>query len=397
MDKIMQAATTGEVENMPLQLEVSGPSVEEAGIVAKPFELVGDDKVESLTSGPKLSATSEPTPDAPIASNSAPIPANRNVAWIPLTEFKYFSKLPFELRSMIYVIAIKDYSPRILAIQPQYREHPGLIHAWKESHEACTKYYYYCASKQRCKFFRFFIDYRKDILYLNHPFTLLGGKCQQSPLQSTHTIYPEFLELIETLAMNLKEVRNLSGDHRGKNTIWLMLSKWCPNLKELKVVVNNLPTNGLLLDFKPIMTAKVYKEMIDIPKQRAIEEISGSFKKAKKHYGLVTELQMRLVVIDESAPKVKSKKERAVIAEAWKKANMKVNGVSEVDQIVTQLEGGATGSEGAGIGSSGGAKKDKKASETSKLPAKLQKAGNGKLAKNNSGKFSGKPTVKARK
>ena len=305
---------------------------------------------------------------------------------------------------MAYVIAIKDSAPRILAIQPQYREHPGLIQAWKESREACTKYYYYCASKQRCKMFRFFIDYQKDVLYLNHPFTRLGGKCQQSPLQSTHTLYPEYLELIETLAMNLKEVRNLSGDHRGKNTIWLMLSKWCPNLKELRVVVNNFPANGLFLDFKPIKTAKQYSAMIEKKQQKSVEEISISFKKAKKDLGLMTELKMRLVLIDESAGKVKTKKERDVIAEAWKKANMKVDGVSEVDRLVAGLDGpvGPGGTDGCGVGDTskggaGGTGKGKNIFEKSKLPVKDNKSANGKLAKKKSGKPSKKSAEKANK
>ncbi|PVH89620.1 hypothetical protein DL98DRAFT_647352 [Cadophora sp. DSE1049] len=408
MGRIIQATAVAEPDTMEYQVEGASPTDKEAGLpLAEPVEHVEADKVESAPPCPKLSATIEPTaPAAPVAPTAAPSPTQAAdiVPWIPLTEFKYFPKLPFELRNMIYVIAIKDSSPRILAIQPQYREHPGLIQACKESREVCAKYYYYCASKQRCKVFRFFIDYQKDVLYLNHPFTLLGGKCQQSPLQSTHSIYPEFLELIETLAMNLKEVRNLSGDHRGKNTIWSMLSKWCPNLKELRVVVNNFPTNGLFLDFKPIKTSKQYDQMIEKSQQRAVEEISVSFKKAKKDLGLMKDLKMRLVLIDESAGKVKSKKERAAIVEAWKKANMKINGVSEVNRLVAGLDGagGASGTgdcgySGAGKGSSVGGQKDKKVFEKSKLPVKHKKAVDVKLSKKKAGKPGIKSAAKGKK
>ncbi|KAH7342704.1 hypothetical protein BKA65DRAFT_552321 [Rhexocercosporidium sp. MPI-PUGE-AT-0058] len=304
----------------------------------------------------KLLATIKPTTQIALTGAPASSPTNTFTTFIPLTSFKYFPKLPYELRRMIFIIAIEDSLPRILAIQPQYRDHPSLIQINHEARDACAKYYHYCASKQRTKLFRFFIDYQKDILYLNHPFTLLGGKCQLSPLQATHSIYPEFLELIETLAMNLKEVRNLSGNHRGKNTIWNMLNRWCPKLKELKIVVNNFPMNGLFLDFLPIKTAKQYAQMIPKNKQEVVEEVSMGFKKARKEGGILMELKMRLVVVDENARKVKTKKERALIAEARKKANAKVDGVAEVDGLVVQNGAGA-GS--AGKGFSNAAKKHK--------------------------------------
>ena len=113
---------------------------------------------------------------------------------------------------------------------------------------------------------------------------------------------------------------------------------------------------------------------------------------------------MRLVLIDESAGKVKTKKERAIIAEAWKKANMKVDGVSEVDRIAAGLDGagGAGGTDGCGSGddskgSHGGTDKGKKVFEKSKLPAKDKKSANGKLAKKKSGKPIKKSTGKANK
>ncbi|KAH7419323.1 hypothetical protein BKA64DRAFT_751775 [Cadophora sp. MPI-SDFR-AT-0126] len=408
MGKIIQATTIDKSDSMEYQIEDSGPTDMEDGVpFVEPVEHIEAVKAESATSCSKLSATIEPTARVVQVDPKAAtvgIRVREAVAWVPLTEFNYFPKLPFELRNMIFVIAVKDSSPRILAIQPQYREHPGLIHACKDSREVCTKYYYYCASKQRCKNFRFFIDYQKDVLYLNHPFTLLGGRSQQSPLQATHSLYPEFLELIETLAMNLKEVRNLSGEHRGKNTLWLMLSKWCPNLKELRVVVNNFPANGLILKFMPIKTTKQYDKMIEKPKQRAgVQVISNSFKKAQTDHGFMTHLKMRLVLIDESAGKVKSKKERADIAEAWKKANIKVDGVSEVDRLVAGLDsaGGECGSGSKGLGGIGkgpsdGTKKDKKSSEASKSPVKHKKAAKGKLAKKKAGKPGKKSSGKAK-
>ncbi|KAG4429008.1 hypothetical protein IFR05_015504 [Cadophora sp. M221] len=317
--------------------------------------------------------------------------SNTPTVFGPPTTFKYFLKLPYELRRMIFIIAIRNSLPRILAIQPQYREHPGLTQVNHEARDACTKYYHYCASKQRTKLFRFFTDYQKDILYLNHPYTLLGGKAQLSPLQATHSIYPEFLELIETLAINLKEVHNLAGSHRGKNTIWNMLNRWCPNLKELKIVINNFPTNGLFLDFIPIKTAKQYAQMIPKGKKVIMEEISVAFRKAKREEGILNDLKMRLVLVDEKARIVKTKKERARIVKAWKKANVKVDGVAEVDGL--DVTGGGAGSGGAREA----AKKSKKISQKEKLPckkkgtdAKLRLAKAAKKGKKASGKGKGK-------
>ncbi|KAH6724222.1 hypothetical protein BKA61DRAFT_25800 [Leptodontidium sp. MPI-SDFR-AT-0119] len=367
LPKISNSATANSGV-MKDQVEQSSRSGGEASFAAVEGPKNGDAPAPAPASTKLPSEIRPPNPviltiALPTASVSPP--TNASTVFAPLTTFKYFPKLPYELRRMIFIIAIRNSLPRILAIQPQYREHPGLIQTNHEARDACAKYYHYCASKQRTKLFRFFIDYQKDILYLNHPFTLLGGKCQLSPLQATHSIYPEFLELIETLAMNQKEVRNLAGSHRGKNTIWNMLSRWCPNLKELKIVVNNFPTNGLFLDFLPIKTAKQYTQMIPKSKQLAMEEISAGFKKAKSEEGILKDLKMRLVLVDEKARKVMTKKEKARIAEASKQANVKVDGVAEVDGL--DLTGGASS---AGKGFSTTPKKNKKGAEKGKLPCK---------------------------
>ncbi|KAL2075565.1 hypothetical protein VTL71DRAFT_508 [Oculimacula yallundae] len=251
---------------------------------------------------------------------------NTIAAYIPLTEFTYFPKLPYELRHMIFKIAIRDSDPRILAIQPQYRQNPALTQVCSQSREACAKYYHYCASRQRIKNFRFFIDYEKDVLYLNVPFTLRGGKAELSVLQATHSIYPEFLELISNLAMNLKEVHNLSGPHRGQYTLWSMLEEWCPNLKEVKVVVNNFPANGLILNFIEVKTPEQVKKMVSPTLVRRVERVSESFKKAKKEKGQCSKFRLRLVFVDETARKVLTKKERGKTAEIWRKENPKKRG-----------------------------------------------------------------------
>ncbi|CZS95589.1 uncharacterized protein RAG0_05189 [Rhynchosporium agropyri] len=329
MDQNQESSNTSGSAIVESLVEYSKESVGEMDIDGSE---AGTTACTSHLSSPHISATIDDT--APVTPLSPANPADTIInTFIPLTEFKYFPKLPYELRHMVFTIAIKDSAPRILGIQPQYREHPALMQVCTQSRTICTKFYHYCASRQRTKIFRFYIDYQKDVLYMNHPFTLLGGKAQLSVIQATHSIYPEFLELIETLSMNLKEVRNLTGFHRGTNTLWRMLANWCPAVKELKIVINNFPVNGLFLDFLPITTPDQYKAMVPPTKVRNMEAISQSWRRAKTEHKQCLDLKMRLVSIDEKARKVLTKKDKEKMAEEWRKANIKIDGYSEVDRL----------------------------------------------------------------
>ncbi|KAI9051321.1 hypothetical protein LZ554_004368 [Drepanopeziza brunnea f. sp. 'monogermtubi'] len=232
---------------------------------------------------------------------------------VPLEAFTVFGNLAPELRQMIWEYALEDSAPRILAIQPEYHNHPPLVHACHESRRICSEdeNIYYISSVQRCRVFRYFVNYQKDTIYLNHTFSRLGGKVHNSTIQATHAMYPQVLDLAENLAINVREFRSLTGGHRNpQNTLWTMLTAWCPNLKCLSIVANNFPSSGLVIDFIEVPpTAAAYTAMIPKGQVEAIQDIQRAWSSHKRK-GAIGDFATRVVLVDMDAGRILTRKQK---------------------------------------------------------------------------------------
>jgi hypothetical protein len=113
-------------------------------------------------------------------------------------------KLAPEIRVMIWKFAAEDIPGRAVCIQPIYDNTPGLINTWVKARAEGEKRFKNCKSTQESVDFRIFINYDKDILYLNHKFRN-GKKCMNSVLQAAIQVYPSWMMPVQNLA--------ITGDH----------------------------------------------------------------------------------------------------------------------------------------------------------------------------------------
>jgi 2EXR family len=178
--------------------------------------------------------------------NFALIPTKRTHAPTTLHSFK---KLRTEIRLDIWKQAIEDSPGMLHCIQPFYINHPPLAQACHESRQEIKQYYYLRRSQQEQeqghKDFRFYIDYEKDTLYLNHKFNLSGRKTLDlsGALESSTKYYRHWLSPVKFLPINLKEGRKLVDSASGTVGLWSMLYVACPKLETLIIVVDG-PVNN---------------------------------------------------------------------------------------------------------------------------------------------------------
>jgi hypothetical protein len=171
----------------------------------------------------------------------------------PPTTLHSFKRIPTEIRLDIWKQAIEDLPGMIHCIQPFYINHPPLAQACHESRQEIKQYYYLRRSQQEHKGFRFYINYEKDTLYLNHKFNLSVKKTLNlsGALESSMKYYRHWLSPVRFLAVNLKEARKLVDSASGTVGLWSMLYVACPELETLIIVVDG-PVNNRKVVFQKL-------------------------------------------------------------------------------------------------------------------------------------------------
>ncbi len=89
-----------------------------------------------------------------------------------------------------------------------------------------------------------FINYNRDVIYLNRKFANPAKDCYPSPLHGAIHFYSDVMKEIKFLAMNIKDLNNLTTAYRGgKFDLWEMLHENCPKLMVLIIVIDG-PVRG---------------------------------------------------------------------------------------------------------------------------------------------------------
>jgi hypothetical protein len=218
----------------------------------------------------------------------------------PPTALYSFKKLPAEIRLDIWKQAIEDSPGMIHCIQPFYINHPPLAQACHESRQEIKQYYYLRRSQQEHKDFRFYINYEKDTLYLNHKFNLSGRKTSDlsGALESSMKYYRLWLSPVKFLAINLKEGRQLVDSASGTIGLWSMLYVACPRLETLIIVVDG-PVNNRKAVFQKLHNIAGPEDLGSHNKWKwhALLFLYESLLRVQKKGGL-RDLKLRIVNID---------------------------------------------------------------------------------------------------